>query len=91
MPETKPLLDNTMLLAVQTAKHECGVCSPEAKAVRHDAVKANVIDAFAHDWHVGKRWIQFVDTLPKTATGKIQRYKLREMGAEIRKSHPKQG
>ena len=25
------------------------------------------------------RWIEFVDALPKTATGKIQRYKLREM------------
>ncbi len=24
------------------------------------------------------RWIEFPDTLPKTATGKIQRYKLRE-------------
>ena len=24
------------------------------------------------------RWIEFVDTLPKTATGKIQRYKLRD-------------
>ena len=24
------------------------------------------------------RWIEFVDALPKTATGKIQRYKLRE-------------
>ena len=24
------------------------------------------------------RWIEFVDELPKTATGKIQRFKLRE-------------
>jgi 4-hydroxybenzoate-CoA ligase len=24
------------------------------------------------------RWIEFVDDLPKTATGKIQRFKLRE-------------
>jgi 4-hydroxybenzoate-CoA ligase len=24
------------------------------------------------------RWIEFRDTLPKTATGKIQRYKLRD-------------
>jgi len=24
------------------------------------------------------RWIEFPDTLPKTATGKIQRYKLRQ-------------
>jgi len=26
------------------------------------------------------RWIEFVDELPKTATGKIQRFKLRERG-----------
>ncbi len=26
------------------------------------------------------RWIEFVDTLPKTATGKIQRFRLREAG-----------
>ncbi|TRY20873.1 hypothetical protein FOI68_23060, partial [Brevibacillus sp. LEMMJ03] len=25
------------------------------------------------------RWIEYVDGLPKTATGKIQRYKLREV------------
>ena len=27
------------------------------------------------------RWIEVVDSLPKTATGKIQRFKLREMDA----------
>ena len=27
------------------------------------------------------RWIEFVPSLPKTATGKIQRYKLRELGS----------
>ena len=26
------------------------------------------------------RWIEFVDELPKTATGKIQRFKLRQAG-----------
>jgi 4-hydroxybenzoate-CoA ligase len=26
------------------------------------------------------RWIEVVDALPKTATGKIQRFKLRESG-----------
>ena len=30
------------------------------------------------------RWIEFVDALPKTATGKIQRFKLRELAA----THP---
>src|SRR5205807_9285289 len=28
------------------------------------------------------RWIVFVQELPKTATGKIQRFKLREIGAQ---------
>jgi len=28
------------------------------------------------------RWVEFVNELPKTATGKIQRFKLREMAAE---------
>ncbi|PYO78160.1 MAG: hypothetical protein DMD67_05435, partial [Gemmatimonadetes bacterium] len=28
------------------------------------------------------RWIMFVDELPKTATGKIQRFKLREIARE---------
>jgi acyl-coenzyme A synthetase/AMP-(fatty) acid ligase len=28
------------------------------------------------------RWIVFVDELPKTATGKIQRFKLREIAAD---------
>jgi benzoate-CoA ligase len=27
------------------------------------------------------RWVEFVEDLPKTATGKIQRFKLREMAA----------
>ena len=27
------------------------------------------------------RWIQFVDDLPRTATGKVQRFKLREQNA----------
>ncbi len=27
------------------------------------------------------RWIEFIDELPKTATGKIQRYKLRQLAA----------
>lgn len=29
------------------------------------------------------RWLAFVSELPKTATGKIQRYKLREMAARL--------
>ena len=32
--------------------------------------------------HKYPRTVKFVEDLPKTATGKIQRYKLRQMGAE---------
>ncbi len=33
--------------------------------------------------HKYPRWIEFVDQLPKTATGKIQRYKLRERARSV--------
>ncbi len=36
------------------------------------------------------RWVEFVHDLPKTATGKIQRYKLRELGAAARWLHDQQ-
>jgi 4-hydroxybenzoate-CoA ligase len=32
------------------------------------------------------RWIEFVDTLPKTATGKIQRFMLRDLAAKQAKN-----
>src|SRR5205807_10308419 len=32
------------------------------------------------------RWIRFVDELPKTATGKIQRFKLREIARETHRT-----
>jgi benzoate-CoA ligase len=31
------------------------------------------------------RWIEFIEELPKTATGKIQRFKLRELRASTGK------
>jgi len=34
------------------------------------------------------RWVEFVDALPKTATGKIKRYQLRQMAAARTASHP---
>ena len=36
------------------------------------------------------RWVEFVHDLPKTATGKIQRYKLRELGGAARWLHDQQ-
>jgi len=34
------------------------------------------------------RWIEFLPELPKTATGKIQRFKLREKAASIAAQNP---
>ena len=47
-----------------------------AAAGLDDALKAHVKDRLAH--YKYPRWIEFVSELPKTATGKIQRFKLRQ-------------
>ena len=40
--------------------------------------------------HKYPRAVMFVDSLPKTSTGKIKRYKLREMAGKLMPLHPKQ-
>ena len=50
----------------------------EDKAVLRETLQTHVKDRIGV-WKY-PRWVEFVDTLPKTATGKIQRYKLREEG-----------
>ncbi len=47
--------------------------TPELARELQDFVKKTTLP------HKYPRWVVFVDQLPKTATGKIQRYKLREM------------
>lgn len=47
---------------------------------------AHVLQQFARDRlaeYKRPRWVEFVETLPTTATGKIQRFKLRERGASM--------
>jgi len=53
--------------------------SPELVKELQDFVKNNT------ERHKYPRWVKFVDDLPKTATGKIQRFKLRERGPAERK------
>jgi acyl-coenzyme A synthetase/AMP-(fatty) acid ligase len=48
-----------------------------ASRALHDELKVHVKRAIG-PWKY-PRWIEFVDNLPKTATGKIQRFKLRTM------------
>jgi benzoate-CoA ligase family protein len=50
-----------------------GYVASEALA---EELKTHVKGTIAH--HQYPRWVEFTDVLPKTATGKIQRYKLRE-------------
>jgi acyl-coenzyme A synthetase/AMP-(fatty) acid ligase len=48
----------------------------QSSAPLGDELKAFVKGRLAA--HKYPRWIDFVETLPKTATGKIQRFKLRQ-------------
>jgi len=57
--------------------------SPELGRELQDFVKSNTAR------HKYPRWVEFVADLPKTATGKIQRFKLRELGAAARWLHLK--
>ena len=55
--------------------------SPQLAKELQDFVKKNTAP------YKFPRWVEFVDALPKTATGKIKRYQLREMAARTT-SHP---
>ncbi len=66
-----------------------GLIKPKAYVVLKSAVAREDLDAALRE-HVKTtvgpwkypRWIEVLDGLPKTATGKIQRFKLREMDAQ---------
>ncbi len=60
-----------------------GLVKPKAFVILRDNATAEVAELQAHvKERIGvwkyPRWIEFVDSLPKTATGKIQRFRLRE-------------
>ena len=61
-----------------------GLVKPKAFVILRDGASAEVAELQAHvKQRVGvwkyPRWIEFTDSLPKTATGKIQRFRLREI------------
>lgn len=71
--------------AVVPAADADGLLKPKAFVVLHGAGPAD-LDAVLKEHVKGAigpwkypRWIEVLDSLPKTATGKIQRFKLREM------------
>ncbi|MDE3077967.1 MAG: AMP-binding protein, partial [Chloroflexota bacterium] len=72
--------------AVVAAADGDGLLKPKAHVVVREGIAATpalaaelqafVKDRLAH--YKYPRWVEFVPTLPKTATGKVQRYKLRQ-------------
>jgi 4-hydroxybenzoate-CoA ligase len=76
--------------AVVPAEDANGLIKPKAFVVLKDHREDDVGRALYEELkvHVKRsigpwkypRWIEFVDNLPKTATGKIQRFMLRDMG-----------
>ncbi len=77
--------DDVIEAAVVPATDNDGLLKPKAFVVLKPDVEAGGIDEAikAHvKADIGKwkypRWVEIVDDLPKTATGKIQRFKLRE-------------
>lgn len=76
--------------AVVPSDDETGLEKPRAFVVLKSGVSPAGMDAVLRDHvkeRVGKwkypRWIDFVDELPKTATGKIQRFKLRQQAGGV--------
>jgi 4-hydroxybenzoate-CoA ligase len=76
--------------AVVPFENEDGLVKPKAFVVLRGTEPADQLRALYEELkvHVKRsigvwkypRWIEFVDSLPRTATGKLQRYKLRELG-----------
>ena len=71
--------------AVVAARDEEGLEKPKAFVVLKDGADRDAVAGELKEFvkkRIGMwkypRWIEFVDDLPKTATGKIQRFKLRE-------------
>jgi 4-hydroxybenzoate-CoA ligase len=72
--------------AVVSRRDESGLEKPAAYIVAKQGQDADALAAELKDFvksRIGKwkypRWIEVVEDLPKTATGKIQRFKLREV------------
>lgn len=79
--------DSVLECGVIGKKDDNGLSKPKAFIVLKDGYQANeqlekelkdfVKEKIAH--YKYPRWVQFVSELPKTATGKIQRFKLRDL------------
>lgn len=68
--------------AVVGIPDETGLVKPKAFVVRRPGLEVSAADLQVHVKarilpHKYPRWVEFVNELPKTATGKVQRFKLR--------------
>jgi len=78
--------EDVLEAAVVGAADADGLIKPKAFVVVKPGIRAGDALALALEQHAKStlapfkcpRWIAFLDELPKTATGKIQRFKLRE-------------
>ena len=85
------LVSHPWVIEAAVVAHEDGegLIKPKAYVVINDQVEQNILFDTLKD-HVKQaigvwkypRWIEVVDELPKTATGKIQRFKLRNRNTE---------
>jgi len=88
-----PAVEEAAVVAREDANH---LTKPAAYVVIRDNFVANdELALHLQDWVMEKigaykrpRWIEFLSELPKTATGKLQRYKLREWQDQGRGSVP---
>jgi len=66
--------------AVVGIHDDAGLMKPKAFVVRRSDVTAEELQVLAKQRllpHAYPRWVEFVDELPKTSTGKVQRFRLR--------------
>jgi benzoate-CoA ligase len=88
--------EDVLEAAVVGAPDQDGLIKPKAFVVAKPGIRTNDELAWALQRHAETmlapfkcpRWIAFLDELPKTATGKIQRFKLREAPPPISTSVP---
>lgn len=60
---------------------ELGVKTVSGNVLSTDQVRTWVLEKLSH--HLVPKYVFWVDEYPKTASGKIQKFKLREIGMEL--------
>jgi len=85
--------------AVIAREDEAGLTKPAAFVVANDeSAPRNELASELQQWVTQKiggykspKWIEFLSEIPKTATGKLQRFKLRELQDRQRRTQPSSG